>query len=187
MMIAETAPGTSVQPLGGRHRLSGDVAVHPLHRLGRRERETAGEHFVQRDAEGIEVAARIDRPIHAPGLFGGHVGERPGDDLGRLRRLALARQPRGDAKARQPDLPGRPVDEHMGRLDVLVDQAPPVELAQRGREPDGEAQPLRQRQRAAQAARQRLAAWVREHQHGPPLMLRERQRPYGPGGIELRP
>ena len=67
--------GDLLAALGGRHRLSGDVAVHPLHRLGRREGETAGEHFVQRDAQGIEVAARIDRPIHAPGLFGGHVGE----------------------------------------------------------------------------------------------------------------
>ena len=40
----------------------------------------------------------------------------------------------------------------MGRLDILVDQAPPVELAQRHREPDGNAQPLRQRQGAAQEA-----------------------------------
>ena len=107
--------------------------------------------------------------------------------LGRLRGRALAWQARGDAKARQPDLPSRLVDEHMGRLEVLVEQAPPVELAQRGRQPAGEAQPLRQRQRATQEARQRLAPRVREHQHGPPLMLRERQRLHGPGGVERRP
>ena len=66
-------------------------------------------------------------------------------------------------------------------------QAAPVDLAERGRQPDGEAQPLRQRQRATQEARQRLAAGVLEHQHGPPLMLRERQRLHGPGGVERRP
>jgi hypothetical protein len=75
----------------------------------------------------------------------------------------------------------------MGRLEVLVEQAPPVELAQRGRQPDGEAQPLRQCQRAAQETRQRLAPRILQHQHGPPLVLRERQRPHGPGRIELCP
>ena len=75
----------------------------------------------------------------------------------------------------------------MGRLDVLVDQAPPVELAQRDREPDGDAQPLRYRQWATQEARERLAAGVGEHEHRPPLVLDERERPHGPGGIELGP
>ncbi len=107
MMIAETAPGTSVTPLGGRHRLSGDVAVHPLHRIGGREGQRAGQHLVERDAERIEVAAGIDRAVHAPGLLGRHVGERAGDDLGRLGRLPLARQARGDAEAGEPDLSGR--------------------------------------------------------------------------------
>jgi hypothetical protein len=74
----------------------------------------------------------------------------------------------------------------MGRFDVLVDQAPPVELAQRHREPDGDAQPLRQCQRATQEARERLAPRVRKYEHGPPLVLDERQRPHGPGGIECR-
>ena len=83
--------------------------------------------------------------------------------------------------------PVAPLTNTWAGLRILVEQAPPVELAQCGREPDGEAQPLRQCQRAAQEARQRLAPRVREHQHGPPLMLRERQRPHGPGGIELRP
>ena len=153
MMIAETGAGTSPAAARGRHRLSGDVAVHPLHRIGRRERQAAGQHLVERDAERVEIAAGIDRAVHPPGLLGRHVGERAGDDLGRLGRLALARQARRDAEARQPDLPGRAVDEHIGRLDVLVDQAAPVELAERGREPDGEAQDLRQLQRAAEQAR----------------------------------
>jgi hypothetical protein len=75
----------------------------------------------------------------------------------------------------------------MGRLDILVDQAPPVELAQRHREPNGDAQPLRYRQWAIQEARERLAPRVGEHEHGPPLVLDERERPHGPGGLERRP
>ena len=92
----------TLQPLAGRHRLPGDVAVHPLHRIGRGEGQTAGEHLVKRDAERVEIAAGIDRAVHPPGLFGRHVGERSGDDLGRLGRLALARQARGDAEACEP-------------------------------------------------------------------------------------
>ncbi len=40
-----------------RHRLSGDVTVHPLHWVGGLERQRAGQHLVERDAESIEVAA----------------------------------------------------------------------------------------------------------------------------------
>lgn len=47
-------------------------------------------------------------------------------------------QPRRDAKAHEPYLAGRSVDQHMGRLDALVDQAPPVEVAAR-RQADGQA------------------------------------------------
>ena len=91
-------------PLAGRHRLPRDVAVHPLHRIGGRERQRPGEHLVERDAERVEIAAGIDRPVHPAGLLGRHVGERAGDDLGRRGRLALARQARGDAEAGEPDL-----------------------------------------------------------------------------------
>jgi hypothetical protein len=54
--------GGDRQPLTGRHRLSGDMAVNPLHGIGSRERQSAGEHLVERDAEGIEVATGVDRP-----------------------------------------------------------------------------------------------------------------------------
>ena len=63
---------------------------------------TPGEHLIERDAERIEVAARIDRAVHPSGLFGRHIGQRAGDDLGRLGRLSLARKPRGDAEAGEP-------------------------------------------------------------------------------------
>ena len=59
----------------------------------------AREHLVKRDAEGVEIAAGVDRAVHPPGLFGCHVGKRTGDGLGRLGRLPLAGQARCDAKS----------------------------------------------------------------------------------------
>ena len=116
----------TVHPLAGRHRLSRDMAVHPLHGIGGRKGQTAGEHFIQGDAERIEIAAGIHGVIHASGLFGCHVGECPRHELGRFGRLALARQARRDPKAHQPGLARRGVHEHIGRLDVLMDEPPSV-------------------------------------------------------------
>ena len=106
MTIAETGAGISSTARRAAPACSGDVAVHPFHRIGRGERQDARQHLVERDAQRVEVAARIDRAVHPAGLFGRHVGERAGDDLGRLGRLALARQARGDAEAGEPDLAG---------------------------------------------------------------------------------
>ncbi len=76
--------------------MPGDMAMNPFHRIGGAERQTAGEHLIERDAERIEVAAGIDRAVHPPGLLGRHIGERAGDELGRPGRLTLARQMRRD-------------------------------------------------------------------------------------------
>ena len=92
-------PRDARDPLVGRHRLAGNVAMHPFHRIGSSERQFARQHLVERDAQRVEIAAGIDRPVHPAGLFGGHVGERPGDHLRRRRHLALAWQARGDAEA----------------------------------------------------------------------------------------
>ncbi len=70
-----------LQPLAGRHGLSGNVGVHPFHRIGSRERKTAGQHFVKSDAKRVEVAPGINGAIHSSGLFGRHVGECSGDEL----------------------------------------------------------------------------------------------------------
>jgi hypothetical protein len=95
-----------LKPLARRQRFAGDVAMHPLHRIGCSEWQNAGEHLVEGDAERIEIAAEIDRPVHPTRLFGGHVGECPGDHLRRRRGLALAWQTRGNAKAHEPGLAG---------------------------------------------------------------------------------
>ena len=89
-MIADSGSGTA-RALAGRHRLARDVAVDPLQRIGGGKRQRAREHLVKVTPKRIEIAAGIDRAVHPAGLLGRHVGERPGNDLRRRRRLTLAR------------------------------------------------------------------------------------------------
>jgi hypothetical protein len=85
-----------LQPLTRGDWLSCNVAVDPFHRVGSREGKIPGQHFVKCDAKRVEVAPGIDGTIHSSGLLRCHIGECPGDKLGRLGRLALAWKPRSD-------------------------------------------------------------------------------------------
>ena len=144
-MMADSGSGTARRS-DGRYRLTCDVAVDPLQRVGGSKRERARQHLVQGDAQRVEIAAGIDRAIHAPGLFGRHVGKGAGNDLGRRGRLALARQPGRNAEAGEPHVTGV-VDECVRRLDVLMDEALPVDLAKCCRQTDGDAQEASQIER----------------------------------------
>ena len=77
------------------------------------------------------------------------------------------------------------VDQDVGRLDVLVDKAAPVQLSERGRQRDGEAEKSRQLQRLAQHPLEGLAAGVLQHQHPTAVVADECQRARRPGWIEL--
>ncbi len=127
-------------PLRWRHRLPGQVAVHQAHRVVGSEWQYASQHLIKGDAECIKVAAGIDRPVHAPGLLGGHIGQRAGNLLGRTWRVALACQARGNAEAGEPGRPKVIVHQDVGWLEVLVNQASPMELAQGRGDADGQAQ-----------------------------------------------
>jgi hypothetical protein len=52
----------------------------------------------------------------------------------------LSRQPRSDAETGELDLSGRAVHQDIGRLDVLVDEAAPVDLCEDRSNRDAEAQ-----------------------------------------------
>lgn len=85
-MIAETVAGTSVnRSAGGTGCLAMWQCTYSIGSCS--ERESAGQHLVQCHAEG--VATRIDRPIHASGLFRCHVGECSGDERSRRSREAM--------------------------------------------------------------------------------------------------
>ena len=187
MTISEIDGRDALQPLRRRHRLSGDMAMDPFHRIGGAERQTAGQHLIERDAERVEVAARVDRAVHSPGLFRRHIGERAGDDLGRLGRLTLARQTRGDAEPGEPRPSVRAVHQDIGRLDVLVDEAALVRLAQRGGDADGEAQEASRLHRRADQPLERFAARILEQQRCSTAFADQRERPRRPCGVELVP
>src|ERR1700751_628228 len=89
----------------GRHWLPGDVAMDPLHGIGRRKWKRPCQHFVERYAERVKIAPCIDRPIHTTGLFGRHVGQCSGYLLGQCRDLR-PRKVRHEADADEPSLPG---------------------------------------------------------------------------------
>ncbi len=166
-----------------RSRLSRDVAMNPVDRVGGREGKLTGERCVKRDAERIEVAAGVDGPVHAPRLLRRHVGERPGNRLGRRRLLMFFRQHRRNAEPSQMDGAGRHVDNHIGRLDVLVNEAPIVQLADCAREGDGKAQELRQGQLLGQIL-QRLASLILQCKDDASVAPRQGKRTQGEGGVQ---
>ncbi|HEX3230750.1 MAG TPA: hypothetical protein VHQ95_17345, partial [Pyrinomonadaceae bacterium] len=47
-----------------RHGMPRDVAMYPFKRIGSCKRQAAGQHLVKCDAEGIEIASRVDRAVH---------------------------------------------------------------------------------------------------------------------------
>ena len=178
--------GDAAEPFGGCLRPPGEVAVHPFHRVGRDERQGTDEHPVEGDPEGVEVAAGVDRAVHAAGLLGRHVGEGAGDGLGRLGRLALAHEARGDAEAGQAHRAGGLVEHDVGRLDVLVDEAGLVEPVHGRCDGDREVEEAPRLHRCSEHPVEGLAR-VLEDQGGPAAVVHEVEGPDGPGRVEPLP
>ena len=132
-------PRDACDPLVGRHRLPCDVAVHPFHRISGGEGQRPRQHLVERDSQRIEIAAGVDRAIHPAGLFRRHVGERSGDHLGRLGAPMLAGQAGGNSETGEPGAAACPVHQDIGRLDVLMNEAPLMHAAECSRERHGDA------------------------------------------------
>ena len=174
-------------PLGRGHRSPRDVGVHARHRIRRRERETAGQQFVDHDAERVEIAARVNRPVHPARLLRRHVRERSSDELRRLRRTALPRQARRDAEAPQPHPARSPIRHHVGRFDVLVNEAAAVQLAQRGRHTRPHAKDAGHVHRPARALKDQLATGILEDQGRSALERRQRNGPQRPRRIQVAP
>ena len=79
----------------------------------------------------------------------------------------------------------RAVDHNIGWLDVLVDEAALVKLAQSRRNRDGQAQEASYLHGLTEQTVERLAARILEHQHGPTGVAHEVQRPRRPCPVEL--
>src|SRR6267154_2591055 len=150
------------------------MAVDPLHGIGCGKRQRTREHLIERDAEGVEVAAGVDRAVHSSGLFGRHIGERAGDRLGWRGRLPLAWQTRGNAEPYQPHAAACRVHQDICRLDVLMDKASLMHLAERARERDRDAQEMRYVQWSAKQSIDRRTARILKHQRYAVVVVRQR-------------
>jgi hypothetical protein len=164
--------------------LARDVAVNPFQRFARDERQRAGQHAVEHDAERIQVAARIDRAVHAAGLFRRHVGEGAGDDIDAGRGLVFAQVARSVAEAGQVRARGLVVDQDIARLDVLVDYAAFMHLPHGRRDQDGAIEKMRHRHRPPEHGFQRRAAGIGQHQLRLAAFARQGDRQCGPGAVE---
>jgi hypothetical protein len=162
--------------------------VDPLQRISGGKRQLTCKHLVEGDAQRIEIAARINRAIHAAGLLGRHVGEGPGNDLRRRRRLRLARQLGRNSEASEPYVAGI-VHQHIRGLDVLMNEAVSMDLAKGSRQADSDAQEIGQIQRLPSVPLknqiQGLASRIFEYENRPPFVTSERQRLGYPRGIEF--
>ena len=101
--------------------------------------------------------------------------------------MTLAWQPRRDSEAGKPY--AVVVDEHIFRLDVLMYEAMPMDLAKCCRQADSNTQDAGHIERLPAALFknpiQRLTAWVFEYEDRPPFVTAESQRLGCPGGIEF--
>ena len=172
------------QDLAGRDRAPGDVTMHPLHRIARVEGQSAGEQLVEDDAQGVKIAAGVDRPVHPAGLLRGEVGEGALDELRPARVRLIAAHQGGVLEIREPDFAGGGVDQDALRFEALVDDAAFVQRGDRPRDPHRQRQERGEREGPADQTFERLAPEVLEHQGGRAMKGLHRQRPDDGGPLE---
>jgi hypothetical protein len=71
----------------------------------------------------------------------------------------------------------------MGRLEVLVNEAAQMDLAERSGNAERQPQEAGRFERRAQQSLEWLASWVLEYQHGPITLTHKLQRPHRPCAI----
>ncbi len=146
--------------LGQRGRIALQDRPHHLPLREVLEREAAGHHLVDHDAQGPDVRAGIRR--HAPELLRGHVGRRAHGHAGPRQARLVAQA--GDAEVQELDLPaGRQsrcqarCQDNIRRLHVAVHHPPLMGAGEAGGDLGGHLDRLGHRQGAAvQPAAQRL-------------------------------
>src|ERR1700722_3663294 len=177
--------GHILYPFGRWYSPPSDVAMQPLHGVGRGKRQGAREHPVKRDAECVQVAAGIDRPIHAAGLLWRHIGEGAGDCLEWFECLPLARKARCDAEPRESDLLAYGVHQDICRFKVLVNEAAPEGLRGGAGHGDSQAQKAPQPHWRAEQPVEWLAGGIFKYQHGLTALADQRQGSHGPSPVQF--
>lgn len=151
--------------------------MNPLERISRLEGDPAREHLVERDAERIEVGARVDRPVHSPRLLRRHVRQRALDLLRALRRRVLAGKPGRDSEIGELRLARRGLDDDVRGFDVLVDDAMPVDVRDGGRDTNREPQKALRLHRRPEQAVEGRAGHILQDERRLPVIRIESERP----------
>jgi hypothetical protein len=165
-------------------RLPCDVRVDQLQRVVPGERWLADEHLVERRPQAVEVGAVVHGTAHAPGLFGGDVGQGPRHPVGVGNRLWLLRQRGGDVEIDQLDPPVRR-DHDVGGFDVLVDDPRRVDGHERAGHALGDSEGLPEGQRPVDEAQvQARASDVEQRQRRPAAVPLDPPRPHHPRALD---
>ena len=177
--------GNALRPFRRRRRFSSDMAVDPFQWIGRAERQLAGEHLIEHDAERKRSLRELNQAIYPSGLFRRHIGERAFEKLRGGGRLALSREARTNAKSCQPGLTGRYIDKNMRWLDVLVNESLRVIGQARPPRRDRQPQKFSNLHGRADEAVKWLAPRVLEHQYCLSGLTHEMERSSRPCIVQL--
>ena len=107
------------------------------------------------------------------------------NELGRLWRLTLAREARGDAKSGKLNAASGGVDEHIGRLEILMNQPTSVELPDCAGQRRGDSEERSDLHRLPHEAIKRLASCVVDHEDRLPALAHQFQWPQCPGTVQI--
>src|SRR5262245_1005003 len=99
--------------------------------------------------------------------------------------MALAQEARSDAEPGQAYLASGMIHQDVRGLDILVDEAALVKLANRSCNGDRELQEARNVHRRPELPLERFIVRILEHQHGSAGLAHELQRPCRPRRVEL--
>ena len=125
--------------------VQGDAADEAL-RVFERERRAAGDRFMDRGAERVDVATRVERRSVALESLGRHVGERSGEHtLARYARIGL-----GPGQAEVDEDRHPVVEDHVGRLDVAMDHTGAMRGGERASDLSADLRPLPRSERRLQ-------------------------------------
>ena len=161
-MTSETSSDTAGSATQGRRNRAGLDLLEHLARRRRRERVVPGDHLVEGDAEGVDVAARIE--VGAGDLFGRHVMRRAEDHL--LLRVdgVLVLHVAGEAEVGQLRAAGRR-DHDVAGLHVEMEHAEPGGVLEGARDLHDEAARFERRKFAALPQQRAQGAALDEFHH----------------------
>ena len=156
----------------------GQVGVGVAEAVVADERRRSSKQLVERRAQGIEIRANVDPPVHAPGLLGREIPRRALEAVDGDRLRATSRGWGREPEVDQPDLAGLGMHDDVRRADVAVQDAALVDLGQGLRCTEGD--PQGAARLASDSARSARPAARRRHPRA------RAERPGRPGRRPLR-